>query len=121
MGGRVKNFPIVFSSNSHIPILQASPLGKLVVLHYHNLYHKEPDTNDVWVVNCRKFASFVDSKCIICKLGRKHRAAQIMGDLPPIRSTDLSPAWTAVNMELFGPLWIRDEFAKRGPKVPKKV
>jgi hypothetical protein len=127
MGGRVKNFPISFSSNSHIPILPASPLGKLVVLYYHNKYHKEPDTivthtrRDVWVVSCRKFASSVDSKCVICRLRRKQRAAQLMGDLPPIRSTDLSPAWAAVNMDLFGPLWIRDECVKRGPRVAKKV
>ena len=60
IGGRVKNFPVSFSKNSNIPILPASALGKLVVLHYHNKFHKEIDTivahtrNDIWVVNCRK-------------------------------------------------------------------
>ena len=127
IGGRVKNFPISFSGNSRIPVLPASPLGKLAVTHYHNRHHKEPDTivshtrRDVWVVNCRKIASSIDSTCRICLIGRKQRAAQVMGDLPPLRSTDLSPAWSAVNMDLFGPFWIRDECVKRGPRVTKKV
>ena len=127
IGGRVKNFPVGFSTKSQIPILPASPLGRLAVLHYHNRHHKEPDTivahtrMDIWVVSCRKIASSIDSKCVICLLGRKRRAAQVMGDLPPVRSSDMSPAWTAVNMDLFGPLWIRDECVKRGPRVNKKV
>ena len=127
IGGRVKSFPVGFSSNSHIPILSPSPLGKLVVLHYHNKFHKEPDTivahtrRDVWVIRCRKLASSIDSRCRMCLLGRKQRASQLMGDLPSIRSSDTSPAWAAVNMDLFGPLWIRDECVKRGPRVNKKV
>jgi len=44
-----------------------------------------------------------------------------MGDLPSVRSTDLLPAWAAVNMDLFGPILIRDECVKRGPRVVKKV
>ena len=127
IGGRVKNFPISFSGTSRIPVLPASPLGKLAVTHYHNRHHKEPDTivshtrRDVWVVNCRKIASSIDSRCRICLIGRRQRAAQVMGDLPSLRSTDLSPAWSAVNMDLFGPFWIRDECVKRGPRVTKKV
>ena len=127
IGGRVKNFPLRFAGNNNIPILPASSFGRLVVLYYHNRFHKDPDTtvahtrNDVWVINCRKFASSIDSKCKICILARKHRASQIMGNLPAIRSTDIVPAWSAVNMDIFGPLLIRDECVKRGPRVVKKV
>ena len=127
IGGRVKNFPIAFSRNTNIPILPASLLGKLIVRFYHNKFHKEPDTvvahvrNDVWVIQCRKLASNFDRMCKICLVGRKHRAEQLMGDLPSIRSTELLPAWAAVNMDLFGPLTIRDECVKRGPRVMKKV
>ena len=119
IGGRVKNFPVSFSSNSSIPILPASSLGKLVVLHYHNKFHKEPDTivahtrSDVWVVSCRKIASNIDSRCRICKVARKQRASQVMVNLSPLRSDDTAPAWSAVNMDLFGPFYIRDECVKR--------
>ena len=127
IGGRVKNFPVKFAGNQHIPILPASSLGRLVVSYYHNKFHRDPDTtvtftrNDVWVINCRKFASSLDSRCKICIVGRRHRASQIMGNLPSIRSTEVAPAWSAVNMDLFGPIQIRDECIKRGPRVVKKV
>jgi len=109
--------------NSNIPIVPASPLGKLVVSYYHNKFLRETDTivahtrSDVWVVNCRKLASSIDRKCIICKISRKHRATQIIGDLPLLCSDPVSPTWSSVNMDLFGPFWIRDECIKRGPKV----
>ena len=127
IGGRVKNFPVGFSTNSNIPIIPASPFGKLIVSYYHNKFHKAPDTivahvrADAWVINCRKLASTIDRRCRVCIIGRSHRAAQLMGDLPSIRSDPISPAWSAVNMDLFGPIWIRDECIKRGPKVNKKV
>ena len=128
IGGRVKNFPIKFNSNNdHIPILPASRLGNLVVIHYHQKFHKEPDTtvahvrNDVWVVKCRKFATSIDKKCKMCIVSRHVRAEQIMGSLPSIRSTEIIPAWSAVNMDLFGPIQIRDERIKKGPRVVKKV
>ena len=127
VGGRVRNFPIKFAGNPHIPILVASALGRMVVNHYHNKFHRDPDTivahtrNDVWVIGCRKFASSIDKKCKICICARQHRAAQIMGYLPSLRSTDIDPAWTAVNMDLFGPLLIRDECVKKGPRVVKKI
>ena len=126
IGGRVQNFHIKFAGNHTIPILPASSLGRLVVNHYHNKFHKEVDTivaharNDVWIVNCRKFASWVDSRCKICIISRNHRASQVMGTLPAFRSTDVSPAWSAVNIDLFGPIQIRDECKKRGPVFAKK-
>lgn len=63
----------------------------------------------------------IDIRYKICLFGRKHRSEQLMGDLPSVRSTDLLPAWAAVNMDLFGPILIRDECVKRGPRVVKKV
>ena len=127
IGGRIQNFPIKFGGNYNIPILPASTLGQVVVSHYHNRFHKEVDTivahtrNDVWVINCRKFASAIDSRCKICIIGRNHRASQVMGTLPAVRSTCIAPAWSAVNMDLFGPIQIRDECIKRGPRVCTKV
>ena len=43
-----------------------------------------------------------------------------MGELPTCRS-DIMPAWSSVNMDLFGPLTIRDDCVKKGPRVYKKV
>ena len=43
-----------------------------------------------------------------------------MGELPPFR-TEIKPAWTSVNMDLFGPYLVRDDCVKKGPRVFKKV
>ena len=43
-----------------------------------------------------------------------------MGDLPAFR-TEMSPCFSVVLMDLFGPFDIRDDVVRRGPKVRKKV
>ena len=43
-----------------------------------------------------------------------------MGDLPVFRF-EQSPAFSAVCMDLFGPLLIRDDCVKKGPRIYKKV
>ena len=126
LGGRVPNFPEGFSSNTDIPILPYGPLSKLVISHYHNKFHKDVDTivahvrRDVWVVKARKIASSIDLKCRLCLEKRKRIDGQIMGELPTFRS-EIMPAWSAVNMDLFGPIIIRDDCVKKGPRIHKKV
>ena len=43
-----------------------------------------------------------------------------MGDLPDFR-TDIMPPFSCVLMDLFGPIWIKDDCVKRGPRIKKKV
>ena len=127
LGGRIKNFPESFSSRSKIPIIPSGPLAKLIVKHYHNKYHKEIDAivsfvrADVWVIEARKIASNIDRKCKICKIKRLSTARQIMGDLPSYRYDAKSPPWSVVLMDLFGPVVIRDDCVKKGPRIMKKV
>ena len=126
LGSRISNFPESFSNKDKIPILPYGPLSKLVVAHYHEKFHKEVDTivahvrRDVWVVKARKIATSIDKRCRICLERRKRWAGQMMGELPSYRS-NIMPAWSAVNMDLFGPLTIRDDCVKKGPRVFKKV
>ena len=75
---------------------------------------------DVWVVKARKIATSIDQKCRKCLERRKKWSGQSMGDLPSCRS-NIMPAWSAVNMDLFGPMIIRDDCVKKGPRVYKKV
>ena len=102
------------------------PLGRLIMLHYHDKHHREVDTvvavarADVWVVKARKLAAEWDNRCKICLIKRQRMAGQVMGDLPSFR-TEVKPAWTYVNMDLFGPYRIRDDCVKRGPRIYKKV
>ena len=127
IGGRIKNFPIAFSGYcEEIPILPSGDLAKLIVKYYHNKFHQEVDTivshvrNDFWIINCRKLASSLDIKCIDCKINRKQRAAQVMGELPEFRTT-IQPAFSVVGCDLWGPISIRDDVIKRGNRVTKKA
>ena len=127
LGGRVKNFPKTFSRNTDIPIIPSGPFGHLIVQRYHDRYHKQVDTvvthvrSDVWIIGIRKLASKIDRKCVKCLAYRKSLAEQSMGELPDHRFSEVYPAWTCVNLDLFGPVDIRDEVIKRGPRVCKKV
>ena len=127
VGSRMKNFPLAFTGHDNdLPIIPYSNLAKLIVQYYHDKYHVEVDTivshvrQDCWVMKCRKIASNIDSKCKICKIKRKNVTSQIMGDLPDFR-IQMIPAFTTVGCDLFGPLLIKDEVVRRGPKVTKKV
>ena len=127
IGGRVKSFPVGFSYNTNIPIIPLGHFGRLIVKRYHDKFHKDVDTivahvrSDVWVVSARKVASSIDGKCKICLIRRHKIAGQLMGELPECRSDPVHPAWSAVNMDIFGPYLIRDDCVKKGPRVFKKV
>ena len=43
LSGRVKNFPIAFSSNSKGPVLPYSKFATLVALYPHNKHHQDVD------------------------------------------------------------------------------
>ena len=126
LGGRVKNFPIGFSTNSEIPIVPYGDLAKLIVLYHHKKHHRDVDTTvamvrqEVWPIRARKIASEIDSKCKFCKVKREILASQKMGDLPLHRSQMLPP-FSTVAMDLFGPQEIKDDVVKKGPRKYKKV
>ena len=96
LSGRVKNFPIGFTSNSNVPVLSYSKLSRLVVLYHHNRHHRDVDTtvtvvrSDVWPIKVRKLATSIDSKCVDCKIKRRQPAGQSMGDLPSFRTDKLN-------------------------------
>ena len=126
VGGRVSNFPVGFDEIRNVPVVPYGPLARLIMLHYHDKLHRDIDTvvavarADVWIVKARKLASEWDNRCKLCLIKRQKTASQRMGDLPSSR-TEIKPAWTSVNLDLFGPFLIRDDCVKKGPRVFKKV
>ena len=126
VGGRVSNFPVGFDGMQEVPVVPYGPLARLIMLHYHDKLHRDVDTvvavarADVWIVKARKLASEWDNRCKLCLIKRQKTASQQMGDLPSSR-TVIKPAWTSVNLDLFGPFLIRDDCVKKGPRVFKKV
>ena len=126
LAGRVKNFPIGFSSSSEIPVLPCSKFAALIVRYHHYRLHRDVDSTvasvrqEVWPIKVRKLAASIDSKCLDCKLKRRRFESQVMGDLPAFR-TEMSPAFTTVAMDLFGPWEIKDDIIKRGPRKIRKI
>ena len=126
MAGRIKNFPLTFARDSDIPILPYGTLAKLIVQHYNDKKHTDIDTvvamvrRDVWILKARKIATEIDKRCIICRIKRKKTSDQLMGDLPSYRF-EPAPAFSAFCMDLFGPIIIRDDCIKKGPRLYKKV
>ena len=62
IGGRISKFPIGYDDKHEVPIVPFGPLGRLIMLYYHDKYHHEVDTvvavarADVWVEKARKLA-----------------------------------------------------------------
>ena len=114
------------ANHKEVPFLPCGALAKLIVMHYHNRYHVDIDDtvvhvrNEVWIPKARKLASDLDKNCKICLLKRKKLAAQVMGNLPDCR-VEPAPAFQSVCLDLFGPIIIRDDCVKKGPRVMKKV
>ena len=55
IGGRVSSFPISYECNYEVPIVPYGPLGRLIMLHYHDKHHRKVETvvaaarADVWL------------------------------------------------------------------------
>ena len=126
IGNRMKKFPIKYQGSDEIPFLQVREIAQLVVRHYHDKYHCDIDTlvthirNDVWIPGLRKLVVEVDKSCVLCIEKRRKFAGQVMGQLPEAR-TEIQPPFTNCLMDLFGPIVIKDDCVKRGPRVHKKV
>ena len=81
--GRVKNFPIGFSSNKEIPVLSCSKLAELIVKYHHYRMHRDIDTvvsvvqHEFWPIKVRKLAAKVESTCLDCKMIRARPEGQV--------------------------------------------
>ena len=126
VGGRIKNFPASFNNGTNVTILSASPLARIIALHFHNKYHKEVDTivaiirEQFWIIGCRKIVSSIDYNCAVCRKNRKNRAGQQMGKLPEFRTVP-TKAWDATALDLFGPMKVKQEKSRGGAKSTFKV
>ena len=88
----MKNFPVSFSSNKNIPVIPSGSFAKLIALFYHNKYHTDIESvvahirNKIWIFKLRNIVTEIDKRCKLCLLKRKKMAAQVMENLPDVRS-----------------------------------
>ena len=124
---RVKNFPIKFQSeDDFVYVLPNGNLAKRIVHKFHNKFHKDIDTicthvrREFWIPSLRRIAAQIDKNCKFCLILRKKVVSQMMGDLPMFISVPSKP-FENVNLDLFGPITIKDSVVKRGARVRKKI
>ena len=124
---RVQNFPVKFGNDVNFAyVLPNGPLAKKIVMKFHNKFHKDLDTicahvrRQYWIPNMRKIAAKIDRNCKFCLILRQKVTYQLMGDLPEFRSKP-SGAFESCNLDLFGPITIRDSIVRRGPRSRKKI
>ena len=85
IGGKVTNFPIHNGGKYKVSVVPYGPLGRLIMLHYHDKHHRDIDTvvavarPNVWVVKARKLGAEWDNKCKI-KIKRQRMALQVCLD-----------------------------------------
>ena len=105
-----------------LPIVEGkSRLGALYAIRAHMEDHRREPSNilarvrrHVWLTGGRATALRVAKSCMWCRRNRKTTIEQIMGKLPP-EVFSPAPPFTAVCLDLFGPLLAKGE----GPQVRK--
>ena len=124
---RVKNFPIKYQGeDDFVYVLPGGKFAKKIVEKFHRKFHKDIDTicthvkREFWIPSLRRIAAQIDRNCKFCLILRKKVVSQLMGDMPMFRSVPSKP-FESCNLDLFGPLVIKDSVVKRGARVRKKV
>ena len=97
-----------------LPILLASTRAALLIAWDAHLSDHAKDINGLlarmrrsaWIVKGRGLARQIIKSCVKCRLQSQKLATQIMGELPDY-TLDKADPFTAVAVDLFGPLWAK--------------
>ncbi len=68
--------------------------------------------NGIWVANGMKPCRTIRNTCMVCKIRDKRRTEQLMCDVKDYRCTP-SPVFQTTSLDLFGPLYIRDNIVRK--------
>lgn len=109
VGGRLKHAPVELEVRNPT-ILPKCHVATLMVSHYHTkVQHQGRHLTEgavraagLWVVGGKSLISSVIHRCITCRRLRGKFEIQKMADLPPERLS-LSPPFTYVGLDVFGP------------------
>ena len=114
IGGRLKNAPIPYEARHPLILPYKHEVSNLIVMHYHEQTgHAGQDyvlshvRENVWIVKGRTAVRRVLAGCFNCRRRNKASGEQIMADLPRDRITPDEPPFTNVEVDFFGPLFVR--------------
>ena len=96
------------------------PFTKLFLKHLHEKYgHCSADRilhfarcSGVWIANGMKTCRVIRNTCMLCRLRDKKRTEQLMCNVKEFRTTP-SPVFQTTSLDLWGPLYIRDNIVRK--------
>ncbi|XP_069134244.1 uncharacterized protein [Argopecten irradians] len=110
VGGRLKNSDLPQTQKNPVILPKSHHVTRLVVAHYHQeVQHQGRLFTEgairaagYWIIGCRRLINTHLRSCVQCLKLRGKQQSPKMADLPPER-LDLSPPFTYVGIDVFGP------------------
>ena len=115
MKGRLPRHRLaVLLGHQQLPVLEPNTrLAYLILRQSHEVNHRKSfravvaeSRQFAWIIRAGSLAKKIIRECMVCRLERKKRCSQKMGELPE-RMTMPSPCFTHVSCDLFGPFLCR--------------
>lgn len=122
-GGRAQKGLMQYYEISEMTMLtDKHHIAYLILKQLHDLDHSGSDNHVIgmsrhsyWIVRAGKVIRKIRSRCMKCRLSEKKLDKQIMAPLPPHRQS-ISRPFDHINLDIFGPLTIRDTVKRRTTK-----
>ena len=111
-GRLAKGLPEILGVEKLPVLLPKSRLAELFMIQAHNENHEGPPGTlarcraQVWIPQGRNLARKVARKCVRCRAAAAKVEKQRMGDLPLERCVPGSPPFTAICLDLLGPIMV---------------
>ena len=120
MEGRLVNSCLTWSASNPIILPSSAKISACIVLHFHKECHHQGATitrsfithGGFHIIGGSKLVKYLLNMCVICRKLRARAQEQKMSALPTER-VNISPPFTNIGVDLFGPFHIKDTIATR--------
>ena len=127
VGGRLENPTLKHQEKHPVLLPKGNHVSEVIIRHFHEkVYHQGRLITSgavrkagYWVIGAHRTTSRLIESCVICKRLRGRTFTQHMANLPPDRS-DISPPFTIVGLDVFGPWEITTRRLRSGVANAKR-
>ena len=114
VGGRLENAPIPYDARHQIILPSKHRVTNLIIDAYHKdvghlgeAYVLSNLREIFWVVKGKSTVRSITRKCLLCRRINSLPGTQMMADLPRERLSPDNPPFTAVGVDFFGPIYVK--------------
>lgn len=127
VGGRLQRSDLTFEERHPVLLPKNHHLSKLLIRYYHEKVHHQGRqithgalrSAGYWVVGGHKMVASIVTSCVNCKKLRGQTLTQKMAELPADR-LEVSPPFTGVGLDVFGPWTIQTRKLRGGAAESKR-